>query len=85
MLFLKKLSNFILEHLYRSFPINTTVYRYAATDNVPNEFKSKAISLVLGGGIIAAILGPELSKISYNYITEYEYLSVYLIAASMRC
>ena len=59
-------------------------YRYAATDNVPNEFKSKAISLVLGGGIIAAILGPELSKVSYNYINEYQYLAAYLIAASIQ-
>ena len=59
-------------------------YRYAATDNVPNEFKSKAISLVLAGGIIAAILGPELSKLSYNYYTEYEYLSAYLVAAAIQ-
>ena len=59
-------------------------YRYAATDNVPNEFKSKAISLVLAGGVIAAVLGPELSKVSYNYFTEYEYLSAYLIAAAIQ-
>ena len=59
-------------------------YRYAATDNVPNEYKSKAISLVLAGGIIAAILGPELSKLSYNYFTEYEYLSAYLVAAAIQ-
>ena len=55
-------------------------YRYAAADNVPDNFKSKALSYVISGGLIAAILGPELSKISYNFLTEYLYLATYLIA-----
>ena len=46
-------------------------YRYAAADNVPDNFKSKALSYVISGGLIAAILGPELSKVSYNFLTEY--------------
>ena len=84
-IFEKSFLTFILGAIFIGLSQSTQqFYRYAATDNVPNEFKSKAISLVLGGGIIAAILGPELSKISYNYITEYEYLSAYLIAASIQ-
>ena len=34
-------------------------YRFAAADNSPVSFKSKAISWVLGGGVFAAIIGPQ--------------------------
>ena len=37
-------------------------YRFAAADVVPVSFKSRAISLVLAGGVIAAILGPNLAR-----------------------
>ena len=59
-------------------------YRYAAADNVPNNFKSKALSYVLAGGLIAAILGPELSKLSYSLITQHIYLATYLIAGAVQ-
>ncbi len=34
-------------------------YRFAAADNAPAEFKPRAISWVLGGGVFAAIIGPQ--------------------------
>ncbi|MCB1383300.1 MAG: MFS transporter [Notoacmeibacter sp.] len=34
-------------------------YRFAAADNAPHSFKPKAISWVLGGGVFAAIIGPQ--------------------------
>lgn len=37
-------------------------YRFAAADTADAAFKSKAISLVLAGGVIAAVLGPNLAK-----------------------
>ena len=33
--------------------------RFAAADNSPHEFKAQAISWVLAGGIISAVLGPQ--------------------------
>nr|WP_274709126.1 MFS transporter [Nitratireductor luteus] len=36
-------------------------YRFAAVDNAPADFKPKAISWVLGGGVFAAIIGPQLA------------------------
>ncbi len=33
--------------------------RFAAADNSPSAFKAQAISWVLGGGIISAVLGPQ--------------------------
>jgi len=37
-------------------------YRFAAADSAPKEFKAKAISLVLAGGIVGGVLGPNLAN-----------------------
>ena len=81
----------ILEKSFFYFIIGSTMlgisqatqqfYRYAATDNLPNKLKSKAISYVISGGLVAAFLGPELSKLSYDFFTNHLYLIAYLIAA----
>ncbi|WP_309086103.1 MFS transporter [Chelativorans sp.] len=36
-------------------------YRFAAADNAPADFKPRAISWVLGGGVVSAILGPQVA------------------------
>ncbi len=38
-------------------------YRFAATDTASDTFKPKAISYVMAGGLLSAILGPQLNKI----------------------
>ncbi|TWH01308.1 putative MFS family arabinose efflux permease [Mesorhizobium sp. J18] len=35
-------------------------FRFAAADNAPPEFKARAISFVLAGGVITAIVGPQI-------------------------
>ena len=60
---------------------NQQFYRYAAADNVSTNLKSKAISLVLAGGVIAAFIGPEISKHSFDFFPDYIYLASYLLAA----
>lgn len=35
-------------------------FRFAAADNAPPEFKARAISWVLAGGVVTAILGPQI-------------------------
>ncbi len=37
----------------------TQQFRFAAADNAPAAFKAQAISWVLGGGIVSAVLGPQ--------------------------
>jgi len=37
-------------------------YRFAAADNAPEEFRPKAISYVMAGGLAAAVIGPQLVK-----------------------
>jgi MFS family permease len=39
-------------------------YRFAAADVASADFRARAISLVLAGGIIGAIVGPETSKLT---------------------
>ena len=35
-------------------------FRFAAADNAPPEFKARAISFVLAGGVFTAIIGPQM-------------------------
>ena len=78
----RSFSLFILGSILLGFSqANQQFYRYAAADNVPINLKSKAISLVLAGGVIAAVVGPEISKSSFNFFPDYIYLASYLLAA----
>lgn len=45
--------------LYNGFAL---FYRFAAADTATPQFRPKAISLVLAGGVIAAVFGPEMAK-----------------------
>lgn len=48
--------------LLGSFSAFSMYYRFAAADTASDKFKSRAISLVLAGGVLAAIAGPETAK-----------------------
>ncbi len=57
-------------------------YRFAATDTASPDFKPKAISYVMAGGLISAIIGPQLVKItSSSFVIPFmgTYLSVILL------
>ena len=41
-------------------------YRFAAADAASAEFKSSAISLVIAGGVVAAVAGPTLVKLTQS-------------------
>ncbi len=43
-------------------------YRFAAAEAVPDSYKSRAISLVLAGGVVAAIFGPTLARYSKDML-----------------
>ena len=54
-IFYKVFSLFIIGSILLGFSqANQQFYRYAAADNITKKLKSKAISLVLAGGLIAA-------------------------------
>ncbi len=44
------------------------LYRFAAADAVAGDNKARAISLVLAGGIIGGLLGPESSKLTKDWL-----------------
>jgi len=52
-------------------------YRFAAADAAPPDFKSKAISLVLAGGLVGGIVGPETSKLTVDLLST-RYLGAYI-------
>lgn len=54
-------------------------YRFAAADVASLDFRSKAISLVLAGGVAAGILGPELANAAKDWISSSEFLGVYIV------
>lgn len=56
-------------------------YRFAAADSVELDWKGKAISLTLAGGILGGVFGPELSKISRNLL-EPPFLASYFVLAT---
>jgi MFS family permease len=42
-------------------------YRFAAADTASDAFRSRAISFVMAGGVVAAICGPTLAKWSHDW------------------
>lgn len=58
-------------------------YRFAAADVSPAEFKPKAISYVMAGGIAAGVIGPELAKLTvdWSWFAPVTFLGVYVAIA----
>jgi MFS family permease len=57
-------------------------YRFAATDTASEEFRPKAISYVMAGGLLAAVLGPQIATAtSTAYVVPFvgSYLAVVLL------
>ena len=52
-------------------------YRFAAADAASVEFRAQAISLVLAGGLLGGLVGPELSKFTIDILAT-RYLGAYL-------
>ena len=59
-------------------------YRYAAADNADKGNKARALSLVLAGGILAAFLGPNLTRLTYLAIPDHIYAGCFFTAAAVQ-
>lgn len=55
-------------------------YRFAASEVADEAFRSRAISLVLGGGIVAALAGPMLGRLG-GPLLEPQYVASFLLLA----
>ena len=51
---------------FGAFTISGQTYRFAAVDVADEKWHSVAISLVVGGGVLAAFVGPEISKWTHD-------------------
>jgi MFS family permease len=61
-------------------------YRFAAADAAPADFKAKAISFVLAGGLVGGIVGPAVSRWTRDlaqptYLATYASLAVFCLVA----
>ena len=57
-------------------------YRFAAADTASPEFRPKAISYVMAGGLVSALFGPQLTKITANALPV-DYLGTYLAVGAL--
>ncbi|MEO7405263.1 MAG: MFS transporter [Burkholderiales bacterium] len=53
------------------------LYRFAAADSAPADFKAKAISLVLAGGLVGGLVGPQVSTFTIDMFST-RFMGAYL-------
>ncbi|MEM7668031.1 MAG: MFS transporter, partial [Pseudomonadota bacterium] len=58
-------------------------YRFAAADLASEVFRPKAISLVMAGGLLAAILGPEFVKLFGGALEPVPYAGAYVFLIAL--
>jgi len=66
-----------------TFVAHGQLYRFAAADTAAESFRSRAISLVLAGGVIAGFLGPQFAKWSKDLVPDVRYLGSYFVVAAL--
>ncbi|NDV00797.1 MFS transporter [Pseudoroseicyclus tamaricis] len=57
-------------------------FRFAATDRASEAFRPRAISYVMAGGLVAALVGPQLVKVTAE-ATAIPFIGTYLAAAAI--
>nr|WP_298689959.1 MFS transporter [uncultured Dongia sp.] len=61
----------------------TLFYRFAAAEAADDAFRPKAISLVMAGGVIAALVGPELSKLGQDFLMPHLFAGDFLFIVGL--
>jgi MFS family permease len=70
--------------LMGSYQGSAMFYRFAAAEVADDAFRPRAISLVLAGGVVAALLGPALARLGAP-LFETRYLGSFLLVAAIAC
>jgi predicted MFS family arabinose efflux permease len=58
-------------------------FRFAAADAAPDAYKPKAISWVLAGGLLSALLGPEIVRATSALFPDVPYAGAYLAVIAL--
>lgn len=56
-------------------------YRFAAADVSTDDFRSRAIAYVLAGGVVAAVAGPTLARLTRDSVTSAPFLGSFIALA----
>ncbi|MGI9408622.1 MAG: MFS transporter, partial [Hyphomicrobiaceae bacterium] len=56
-------------------------YRFAAADAADEAYRPKAISLVMAGGVVAGLLGPQTAKYAVDWLEPVMFAGVYVMVA----
>lgn len=62
-----------------------TLYRFAAVEVCEPAQKSRAISLVMAGGVLAALIGPALAVYSQHVLPEFEFAGAFIGLLMLYC
>lgn len=58
-------------------------YRFAAADTAPPAFQSQAISLVVAGGVFAAVAGPQLANLAKDLFAPIPFAGAYAVLGGL--
>ncbi len=58
-------------------------YRFAATDTASDRYKPRAISMVMAGGLAAAVLGPQIVKLTSDALAPIPFAGAYLAVVAL--
>lgn len=58
-------------------------YRFAAADAVQKDMKSRAVSYIMAGGVVAAFVGPNLANVTRGIISNANFAGSYLSLAGL--
>ncbi|MEK9661633.1 MAG: MFS transporter [Alphaproteobacteria bacterium] len=70
--------------LFGSSAGSSQQFRFAAVDTAEDTFKSRAVSLVLAGGVFAGLAGPTLATWSYDMLAPVIYAGVFVVMLVMQ-
>lgn len=65
------------------YQATTQYYRFAAVESAPVNYVSRAVSFVLLGGVISALIGPKLAVASRDLLAPVEFAGAFLVAAGV--
>jgi MFS family permease len=62
-----------------------TYFRFAAADAAGAEYRSRAVSYVLAGGVVAALLGPNLARFTVDTVPSAPFTGTYIGLVAVYC